>query len=186
MDGFFPRPHNINRIRMSVCLSVCLSVIVLLLNGKRWGHVNGTDRSAIYRHVFLYKKIIFPATLLGVTGQKADIANHLFFPFFSSFNPTIYKCEWPSRWTWVPMYGCTHVFDPPPPPPFLLIFFHIFFVEGEISLLKSDIDINYLVVWTIVIQLTLVWKRRQTSNEYSIILLWLQSWCWTFSLCTVN
>ena len=43
-----------------------------------------------------------------------------------------------------------------------------------------------LITESIVNQRTLVWKRRQTSNEYSIILLWLQSWCWTFNLYTVN
>ena len=111
---------------MSVCLSVCLSVIVLLLNGKRRGHVNGTDRSAIYRHVFVYKKK-FPATLPGVTGQKADIANHLFFPFFSSFNPTIYKCEWPSGQVDGLDFQCTDVrMGSNHRPPFLRIFFHIF------------------------------------------------------------
>ena len=125
---------------MYVCLSVCLSVIVLLLNGKRWGHVNGTDRSAIYRHVSLRKKIIFPATLPGVTGQKADIANHLFFSFFSSFNPTMYKCEWPSGQVDGLEFQCMDVrmgsnLPPPPPPPvsdnfspyFFIVFLIIFF-----------------------------------------------------------
>ena len=82
--------------------------------------------------MFLYKKRIFPATLPGVTGQKADIAKHLFFPFFSSFNPTIYKCEWPSGQVDGLDFQCTDVrmgsTPPPPPPSFLLIFFHIFFI----------------------------------------------------------
>ena len=111
-------PHNINRIRMS--LSVCLSVIVLLLNGKRWGHVNGTDRSTIYRHVFLYKKRNFSSRALP--GQKADIANHLFFPFFSSFNPTIYKCEWPSGQVDGLDFQCTDVRVGSTPPPPLTIY----------------------------------------------------------------
>ena len=55
-----------------------------------------------------------------------------------------------------------------------------------LELIKSY-QINQLnYVKSIVNQRTLVWKRRQTSNEYSIILLWLQSWCWTFCLCTGN
>ena len=66
------------------------------------------------------KKKNFPRTLPGVTGQKADIANHLFFPFFSSFNPTIYKCEWPSGQVDGLEFQCTDVrmgSNPPPPPP---------------------------------------------------------------------
>ena len=62
---------------MSVCLSVCLSVIVLLLNGKRSGHVNGTDRSAIYRVVFVYINEFSPATIPGTIGQKPETASHL-------------------------------------------------------------------------------------------------------------
>ena len=58
---------------------------------------------------YIYIKRIFPATLPGVTGQKADIANHLFFPFFSSFNPTIYKCEWPSGQVDGLEFQCTDV-----------------------------------------------------------------------------
>ena len=70
--------------------------------------------------MFLYKKIIFPGTLPGVTGQKADIANHLFSPFFSLFNPTIYNFEWPSGQVDGLEFQCADVrigSTPPPPPP---------------------------------------------------------------------
>ena len=117
---------------MSVCLSVCLSVIVLLLNGKRSGHVNGTDRSAIYRHVFLYKKLIFPATLPALPAKKRILLT-IYFSLFSlrliqqytSVNGRVVKSmDLSSN---VRMYAWVR---PPPPthPPFLLFFFHIFFI----------------------------------------------------------
>ena len=79
-----------------------------------------------------YIKKNFPGTRPGVIGQKADIANYLFSPFFSSFNPTKYKCEWPSGQVDGLEFQCTDVRmgstpPPPPPPPVSANFFPYFF-----------------------------------------------------------
>ena len=80
---------------------------------------------------FYIKKEIFQPLFRALPAKKADIANHLFFPFFSSSNPTIYKCEWPSGQVdglEFPMYGCTHGFDPTAvSADFVPDFFHRFF-----------------------------------------------------------
>ena len=59
---------------MFVCLFVHRATP---LEPKEMTTRKGTDRSAIYRGVFVYKKEFSPATIPGTSGQKTETASQL-------------------------------------------------------------------------------------------------------------